>query len=66
MLCLSQVFQTFLFFVENQERKFFNFKKKARPVTTPIMTSLEKENFERESFQSFFLPIKNERISFKY
>lgn len=66
MLCLSQVFQTFLFFVENQERKFFNFIKKARLVTTPIMTSLEKENFERESFQSFFLPIKNERISFKY
>ena len=66
MLCLSQVFQTFLFFVENQERKFFNFIKKARLVTTPIMTSLEKENFERESFQSFFLTIKNERISFKY
>lgn len=66
MLCLSQVFQTFLFFVENQERKFFNFIKKARPVATPIMTSLEKENFERESFQSFFLPMKNERISFKY
>lgn len=66
MLCLSQVFQTFLFFVENQERKFFNFIKKARTVTTPIMTSLEKENFEGESFQSFFLPIKNEIISFKY
>ena len=66
MLCLSQVFQTFLFFVENKERKFFNFIKKARSVTTPDMTSLEKENFERESFQSFFLPIKNERISFKY
>lgn len=47
-------------------KKVFDFIKKARPVTTPIMTSLEKENFERESFQSFFLPIKNERISFKY
>lgn len=47
-------------------KKVFDFIKKARPVTTPIMTSLEKENFERESFQSFFLPIKNERISFEY
>lgn len=47
-------------------KKVFDFIKKARPVTTPIMTSLEKENFERESFQSFFLPIKNEIISFKY
>lgn len=47
-------------------KKVFDFIKKARPVTTPIMTSLEKENFERETFQSFFLPIKNERISFKY
>lgn len=47
-------------------KKVFNFIKKARTVTTPIMTSLEKENFEGESFQSFFLPIKNEIISFKY
>ena len=47
-------------------KKVFDFIKKARPVATPIMTSLEKENFERESFQSFFLPIKNERISFEY
>lgn len=57
MLCLSQVFQTFLFFVENQERKFFNFIKKARPVTAPIMTSLEKENFERE-FSKFLSSYK--------
>lgn len=46
-------------------KKVFDFIKKARPVTTPIMTSLEKENFERE-FSKFLSSCKNERISFKY
>ena len=58
MLCLSQVFQTFLFFVEGKSgKKVFDFIKKARPVTTPIMTSLEKENFERE-FSKFLSSCK--------
>lgn len=37
-------------------KKVFNFIKNAKPVTTPIMTSLEKENFEREfsKFLSYY------------
>lgn len=38
-------------------KKVFNFIKNARPVTTPIMTSLEKENFERE-FSKFLSSYK--------
>lgn len=38
-------------------KKVFDFIKKPRPVTTPIMTSLEKENFERE-FSKFLSSCK--------
>ena len=38
-------------------KKVLKKKKKARPVTTPIMTSLEKENFERE-FSKFLSSCK--------
>lgn len=38
-------------------KKVFNFIKRAKPATAPIMTSLEKENFERE-FSKFLSSCK--------
>lgn len=51
------IFSNILVLRGKSGKKVFDFIKKARPVTTPIMTSLEKENFERE-FSKFLSSCK--------